>query len=406
MVECDTLYFDKTRLMSGYPVRLFATKDFFTRFEGTDVNSLKKIHGVVGLMHQIIWSKLNATVEIVPTTIENLGTIDIDGNPDGTLKDILMGTADAMINARYLLDIWRNQVNTFRATHLCYVSRKHNFEITYSIFSLLPAHTWFAILLLCVGSTLVLSWVMKINLNNALMDVYRAILGVKMLYQPKSSLASIPYIFLLFILSYITAHLQSKLNSMRTVSPINFYDIRSSQEVANLQLEVYGRNVFIPHFSNTPLHNSLKYINNLRDCLQIIKQRSNAICVEDCLYTSRIVQEDNNLHISQDDDIKKYYVYIFRDDFPHIQYIQRIYFALIESRISDHLLYLDLAKTRLNITTKNSSETISLNQLKFVFLLLLINHLFAILIMIAECLFKIVKRKPKLLFIRRNKKWT
>lgn len=219
---CKNLNFDKTRSLSGYPVTI-ADIDIF--YDPT-IKSPIKFRIISGRILEEILSplQLKIKIEVVP---DGSFTINEDGTEIGSsLLKILNGTFDARVihqKQRYFGDFWKNEVNLFTRTGVCYViadktgSWSDYFEQNYFLF------IFVSVVYVCLIIETISSEIFKRYKIEVAMDLLRASIGNATLWEPKTAFKRIIFILVIFSFIIVSSYLQSELTAVIVVTPTEKY---------------------------------------------------------------------------------------------------------------------------------------------------------------------------------------
>lgn len=116
---CKLMDFDKTRLLSGYPITI-ADGAFF---HDPTINNPYKIIAPIGLILKEIFTPLKPKIKIKVVSDGSFSINENGTNIGPSLLKILNGTFDtraAIAIQRVFGDFWRNELNLFIRGGICY----------------------------------------------------------------------------------------------------------------------------------------------------------------------------------------------------------------------------------------------------------------------------------------------
>ena len=214
------------------------------------------------------------------------------------------------------------------------------------------------------------------------MDMFRMAVGTAMIHQPNSTLSSVVFMGLTFALMGINSYLQSYFSAILSTSWTQSRVVTTPDDLATDTYTVYGESYYSSYYYNTSLERKIISVQDLTNCLTLMKQDPTAACVEDCSWARYNVEENDEVHISRDEIFDRYNTWLFRDDSSFIWPGKKIYIRLFEAGFT--IYYLKLEKTKYVSKETNDFRKISLYQLRFAFYCLTAGLILCILMFFME----------------------
>lgn len=331
-----------------------------------------ELHGyglqVSGTIVDTIWYSLNATLlkSYFPTS--QRGSINKAGHPSGLLKCLLQGEFDMQLNLDYERDFWRNQVYTYLESGICYLAWKdvHGEEKGFS--SLFSTEIWLLLVSTIVILIVVFQHLLKVSYTQVAVNLLRGILGVFMFYEPKRPLDRVS--FYVFVNAFIVLNLyfQSKLLSLLT-APMLKETIQCPYDLIRYRYRVFAEQRFEQYFYDTDFQYYTQRIDSIKFCLDRMRSDRKAACVYDCWAGAVMVMGKEFMQLVEDEDLPKYFVHIFKDNFCLIRVYRKMYNRMFQSGI---LRYLEKVKIRVarsgyQLKPDEGTSGITLGQVGFAF---------------------------------------
>lgn len=279
--KCKHLNFDKKLSFSGYPLTV-ADYDYF--FDDTTKNSYKFTY-FDGKMLENILSPLKPKFisKVVP---RESFSINEDGTQVGSsLLKILNGTFDSratMLQQRYFGDFWRNELNLFIESRVCYavadrtVSWGEYFQQNYFLPIFLMVMYTFLIL-----ETIVTYFYKKYKIKITV-DLLRAAIGNATVWEPKTTFKRLIFMLIIFSFIVITSYLQSELTSFIAVTPAEENQIENLDDLISNNYNVFTSPDFLQYFFPFKYYNEIKIADD--DCFNSLMRNTSNACANDCFY--------------------------------------------------------------------------------------------------------------------------
>ena len=220
------------------------------------------------------------------------------------------------------------------------------------------------------------------------MHLLRATFSSPMINQPESLVERMVFIWIVFSFVLINPFIQSKLNSLLTVSSTYYDNIQAAEDLIRLNYIIYSTKMYFSHY-NASINQNFITVESLQHCLNKLLQDENVASINDCQDLKYSAVEDTKLHISEDMHLTRYFVAIFRNDFPLIKRVRIIYNKILEHVLINHLRSLNsFRQKRSPDIFLNERKPTSLQQIQFIFNFGKISYLFCFAVLIIEIIFK------------------
>ena len=196
--------FEKTLSLGGYPIKALAAI-----FPGlTTVDESKKnykIRGSEGITTEIIWTKLNASLNLTISNDQTWGVIYKNGSADGWVGEVLQGKFDFLIHQRSDENLWINQYYVYKQLDLCYVYKKKLFTVEERVIDIISSIHILVYIFAFIILSIILMYLNKIRFSQAAADLLRSIIGTPTLRVPLSVKSKVTFICLIFLFMLITS---------------------------------------------------------------------------------------------------------------------------------------------------------------------------------------------------------
>ena len=329
-IGCQDLFFDKTKNLGGYPVRILGRDTYKTPYDPKE-KSEYKLRGFSGKMYQIILTKINSTARLTVPTESFSSLIDNNGTPYGIYRYFFDGEFDLFIELIMNRDLWQNSINTGLETGFCYVAKKE-FLTFYERVQTLSSMRFFLLFYTAATSiTFVFAYITKYNYFKILLDVVRSLTGVATIYKPHSTEGNIIFMSFIFVAMLMNVYFQAELQSVLSV--MNHRVMMSKEDLIEYNYTVYGHHSMSNFFSDTPLISYMMNKDDVRECISLTIEKRRTACVMDC-FDAKYLITNSELHVAQDDKFMKHYVFLVRDYFYLRPKITSIYQQLHEAGIT------------------------------------------------------------------------
>ena len=124
--------------------------------------------------------------------------------------------------------------------------------------------------------------------------------------------------------------------------------------------------------------------------MNVLKYDIKNVCLDDCTIIEYHTHESDDVHISYS-SVRRYFVFLYRNDFPLKKRIATIYYRLFEIGLINHI-FSNKTKSKTNFTEKSYYAEVqesSLTELRFAIIYFIgIGNSLAILIFLAELILK------------------
>ena len=329
-ISFQDLFFDKTKNLGGYPVRIMGRDTYLTPYDLNE-KSEHKLRGFPGIMYQIILTKLNVTTRLTVPTQWFYSSIDKNGIPHGIYRYFFYGKFDLFIQIIMNRDLWKNSINTGFETGFCYVTKKESLTFHERVQSLISMRFFLVFYAAVTSITFIFAYIAKRNYFEILLDVVRSLTGVATIYKPYSTKGNMIFMSFIFVSILMNVYFQGELKSVLSVADHRV--MNSQEDLIEYNYTVYGHHSMRDYFSNTPLISYMMDKDNAEECISLAKEERRTACVVDCS-EARFRINDGELHVSKDDNFMKHYVFLVRDNFALHPKVASVYQQLYETGIT------------------------------------------------------------------------
>ncbi|OXU21476.1 hypothetical protein TSAR_011837 [Trichomalopsis sarcophagae] len=374
MPACDVLNFDKTMSLERYPVKLCRSAKH---------NNTKLAVSIYEQFSHDIWDHLKASKQIFEVPDDSIGTIT-EGVANGTISDTLEGKYDMLMIDDYQREAWRNTLNTFIVSGMCYVTEKRIKPIIHRLIGSLSMGLWLSLLAFILSTATAFTLMLKNSFTENVINIIRAVVGTSMLNEPRRWYRKVVFIWLIFTFMIVNYYLQSQMNAILTELERYFDHIESYESLSGYKYEIYSSEYFRQYFYNWDFGKRIQSVDSVSHCLKLMCD-NRVVCIDDCVEMKFKVRESLKYHISRDVGFNRYNVLLFRDDFPLQTRVATLYRRLFQSgvvsayQVQQSWYFL---KERIAQTYKG----MPLNKFEFPFYFLLYAQAFALLVFTAELL--------------------
>lgn len=332
----------------------------------------------------IIWKKLGASVTFVNgnlTSLADYGQIDESGVATGVVGDVLRGKYEIFGFQDYQRGLWRDEVNTYTLTGLCFVTRKEMIPVFEQLMKAFPWEMQLVFVIFALLITIMFTYLLRISCVEVTVDVLRVVLGVPMHYKPTSKLRRIIIAFFILTFMIVGTYVQSQLSVMFTILSKYEGNIRTRHDLAKAGYKIFGESYYQQYLERS-IFNDTGYVDSVPECLELIKTDAKMACVSDCYLLRHIMYENSELHISKDELFDRFNVYLTRHDSPLRERIEMMYSFLFQHGIIQHLFKMGELSFRKPLCT--GFTRISLYRLRYAFYFLLATLVFCALVFFIE----------------------
>ena len=304
------MFFDKTRNLGGYPIKLFGNSIFITSFDPSR-KSANKNHGLMEIIVQTILTKLNAVSNLtIPKGYSSSG-IDSTGKPYSIFKSFFDEKYDILMKEEMNLEIWNNQIFMNMQTGFCYVSKKERISLREMIENLIPIPVFISFIAIVIIFTFCLSYLSSKNFFILFLDCLRSVTSVPVTFRPTTKSEKIIFISVLYLCMFTNLYFQSHLKStMSTIlrQPL----IHSAEDVKKYNYIVLTHNSTIHYYSH--ILPKMMAVDNVQVCLFHLDQYNKFDCLFNCL-EAQVFMNRSDLFLAKDQSYLRYDVYLVRNDF-------------------------------------------------------------------------------------------
>lgn len=310
-------------------------------------------------------------------------------NIGSSMLKILNGTFDMRVRPetqRFIGDFWRNELNLFIRSGICYAIADDKKE-TWNEYFLQNCflHIFVSTLFICLIIETIMNHFCKRNIG-VTMDLLRASIGNATLWEPKASYKRMIFLLIIFSFMIVTSFLQSELTSLIAVKSTKELKIEKIDDLINNGYEVSATSDISKYFISTPFYHQIRTPH--KECYEVLEKNFSA-CAHDCYYLKNTAHLPENTKIYPDLFLQGYFTYIFPVDYPLLPQIRNIYSKLYESGLVFNI-YKQNERKR---TAKNETiDDVTMNELEYVFYFQAFGFSFAVIVFLIEvCIAKLFK---------------
>ena len=375
--------FDKTFDLSNHSP-MIAEVDIFENVTQPDGNVVERdVFITQKELSRILWKKLKANASFVNYPPIKTGIIDKNGIPTGMTADILKGKYECSSDDFYSRGLWKNEITYFSPLRVCFVTRKEVVPITTQLFKIFRWPVTVTLLIFFIITIIVLSYLFRVTHLEVVMDIVRGFVGSSMMHQPTNVTGMLFFICIICSLASINTFFNSLLTHLLTMKSTQYTDIKNHDDLVKNEFTVFSEIYLTQFYFNTSLENKIVVIEDYKECLGWLNNRSKIACMKNCNALEYKIVENNQVHISKDEYFQRYSIILVRDNSPLRYRMEKIYHRFFENGITQHLV--NLKKLQYYMIFENIGvATINLYQLRHTFYFTFVTYAFSILIFFIE----------------------
>lgn len=244
------------------------------------------------------------------------GSIYSNGTVDGTVRDVLNGKYDILMNIRYGDELWKYLWIVYKQTDLCFATQKKPLTVYQRFYKLM---TWklmmFFIPFHCI-ITIALMNLSRYEYSEAFFDAVRALFGASTTHQPFNPRNRIIFLIIIISIGFIAIFINSELCSFVT-APLYEPLIETMKDFIHKNYTLYTaftvENVLYKtnFFNGTNLH-----ITDFNSCISSMEKTDNSACLLYCNVMKFNVIENDRIHVGEFKNYQKtYFTILHRDNF-------------------------------------------------------------------------------------------
>ena len=396
---CRDLDFDKTNNVGGYKVRYLdrSLQDLF-RIKKNKKNGRISFDGYQGVIFDTLMRYIKATPKIVLLPGQQLdGTLITESDDNIIYKYATNKTIDIVANY-YHISLMDNvsYVYPFLQSGLRVISQFNGYESQLSkIYSVFDYYSRLGLLLVSLSTAIFFKYYLAQSLMHSFLNFCRLICNAALPSLPTKLPARI-YLSVIFMFYLIFQGIfQGKLSSLLTKT-VHGRNINEMSDLIHGRHTIYGHRRYYNFFGNPSFDGRFVGIDKY-NCTKYVLHDSLAACVRDDLL---LIYDASgfNLHLSRDFIVNLYFVHAIRDDWPLEQRINTFYERMVKSGLIEYLIKKLTAKPSLALKIRKDMyenqkvKVITLQQLKFIFVIHGIGLALATVSFIVECNIRRIKR--------------
>lgn len=382
-LKCEDIIFDKTQDQSNYPLKIAGLRREinFTTLDGK--LRKKDVLVLTQMITSLIWNKLSSNISYTYFPFDKLGVLYKNGTATKLKADVLRGRYETVTVGLYQSGVWENELNLLQKSGICYVTQKKRMSLMDQVAMIFPLTTCLTFLVFFAAVTALLSYsyLRKISYVDVGTDVLRAVMGSPMLLRPSNMMSRIIFAGLIFTSMIYGNFLQSQFTATLATTLMEGKNVRNAADLAQNKFKVYSKQHFFQFYYDTPLDGKIIQTDTLTECLELVMKDAANACLDDCSLIYHLVH-DNQLQVSTDEFISKYFVLLLPNDSPLRNRIETLYSRLFEHGI---IVYIkNMERFFLKEPFSCGFQRICLYEFRFAFYVLLISSVISILIFFTE----------------------
>ncbi|KAF7400642.1 hypothetical protein HZH66_005826 [Vespula vulgaris] len=385
---CPFKEINRINTFHGYEVRLCAIQVPPFLYIQNNLTGLERFKGDDSIIVQTILKKLNTTINITVKDLM-LGGIDKYGGMTGLLEEVTNGLCDIAMNSKSFTMTWHLSY-PHDESGLCVMSQtKEEVSELRKLMNLLATPFMLGMMIIYTVTLLIMT---KLDgFFEAFLNVERLLLCVAILRPPKINSYRI-YICMIFILSLsANAVFQSHWYSLLTM-PQFYSNIDTYDDLKDSKHDIYGTISFkglVGEELESRFHETSYF-----DCLQIVKNTSNAVWISECLNIHFRLINETNLYISKNKVREFVSSFIARENWPIFRTFNRNLQRLVESGLiamwKKHTLAYLQRNMQLKIMNATGYKVLKFKHLDFSFYILAIGNACAIIVFFMELMMNVM----------------
>ena len=325
----------------------------------------------------------------------NLGFIDEDDRPQGSLQDITSGVIDFQINRRLQLDFWKMQTYPHDVTDLCIVTGTLPRSTLQKIFYSFSPYSALVMVTLCLALLFLLKHVLRSRSTATTgLELVRMLVGARTIRQPYSPSQKIFFLNAMLLIALVSSYFQTQLNA-DYVAPDSIATVNNRNDLIQSGMEVYGRMTLKKFIVHPDLQQRFK-ISEFDECVKRVADGEKIACLQECLRIRYILNEGSYLHVAKERLRELFLVFIMREDWPLRARSKKNLRRISEAGIIVNLNTRERRHFLTNETThfESMAGTTTLEHLGLVFIIMGFLFIFATFVFLMEILWhKIIKRE-------------
>ena len=397
---CESIDFDKTLDLSGYPLTI-PTSEYFFNVEGLNGAVFKRNPFKMFIeTGRLIWKKIGANITYLPYTLKSNGRNYRNNTTNDMTAAVLRGKYESRAIHDYQRGFWKNEVILYRRAGLCFIAKKEKPVIFEYLIKEFPLKAFIIFVVLFTSVILFFGYLLKKNNADIALDVLRAAVGSSMIQQPDIFVGRFVFILMMFTFIILGNFFQSQLSAILVTITPRHREIRSAADAVEHYHKFYGNKYFSQYFYDTVLWDKIEEVSNLNNCLELLRLEKNAICITDCQWVNYVLQENQEFHISKNEEFIRYNVLLVRDESPLRLRMQKISLSLFESGLMQYLI--DIEKLDYIVPKATEYQMITIEQLKQCSYILICLYAISLLVFVIEIVKKLLLPVNSCIFVRNN----
>lgn len=187
---------------------------------------------------------------------------------------------------------------------------------------------------------------------------------------PQDSTRRLMYLVILMMITIINSVFQTRLSSINVATHIH-KTMDTMDDLIKSNLFVYGTLSYKELFSEKTVSQRRYQLSEYPDCLKRLKRNEQVVCIPGCIEARFSAYDGENFHISKKELMMFFMVFSTREDWPLLTRFNQIIRKLSEAGFINLFRRRETSHFMRNPDDRNKAPKISVQSLKFGFVLLL-----------------------------------
>lgn len=385
------MYFDKTKNLQGYNSKL-------SKYEGPPILGLydKTKAGYDRLVRfnnieviRTILKNINATITVKLSS--DAGNLDEQGEPHGMVRDILTSTVDMTIKTYLLHDYWKRQAYPFSPSIIKIISLKNTLTYIDRFLNVFDAKFLVFLIIICSVFIISLKYLLQQSTAETALDFLRMFVSAATLKVPENFLKTLIFLILMFAVFIAGSHFQSSMNAIITAPDI-IATVDSVKDLMESNMSIYGPAYCKELMRDKEIQERYRVTDKLEECLDRFSKKERAACVDTEKFARFLIHENETIHVSEENVMVRYATYNLAEDSPLLYKINWIIFQLMDGGFVQ--LYYNQYRANFSKPDDESDleERLSIDDFIFIFCMLAVSLVAALLAFLAEVTLHAIKR--------------
>ena len=303
-----------------------------------------------------VLEQINATISVKLSN--QIGGIDDDSRPDGTIRDILFNVVDVNFIHVYLRDYWKVQAYPFLSGAIKIISLRTPKDYTKNFFTAFTIQLLFLYIATCFGCIIALKYITKQPLSSAALNFIRLSLNLPLEIIATGSAVRIFLVILSIAAFDINSCIQSLLSTMQT-APNMESPIDTLEDLIESDLTIVGSAGLKGMLWQDDIRNRYR-ISIISRCLDMILMGDRVACLGLESYLGYYLPGNASIHKSRNNVLERSSTYTLANDSPLLGT-----FSWVLSKMSEGgLIELFYAREQRYINSNIHHDKTSMNPVK------------------------------------------